>query len=113
MNERPIPPAAKQDENAVEMLRVWVAQHKLHCSIKIGMYREMNIDEEFAWGTILADAARHIAMALTSEIHDGESTALKRIQAQFNAELAAPSSKASGEFISSDNNSPPESGPTH
>jgi hypothetical protein len=66
MNEQPIPPAAIGDEDAVEMLRVWIAKHKLHCSLKAGMYRDMNIDESVAWGTILADTARHIAMAMNS-----------------------------------------------
>lgn len=54
MNERPIPPAAQMDIDAVEMLRAWVAEQQLHCSLKIGMYRDgMGIDEELAWGTIL------------------------------------------------------------
>jgi hypothetical protein len=47
------------------MLRVWIAEKKLHCSMKVGMYREtMNIPEEKAWGKILADVARHFANAL-------------------------------------------------
>jgi hypothetical protein len=37
MNDRPIPSAALKDENSVEMLRVWIAEQKLHCSIKVGM----------------------------------------------------------------------------
>ena len=40
LNERVIPEAALRDENSVEMLRVWIAEKKLHCSMKIGMYRE-------------------------------------------------------------------------
>ena len=53
MNERPIPEAALRDEDAVEMLRVWIAEKKLHCSMKVGMYRETTkIAEEKAWGTI-------------------------------------------------------------
>jgi hypothetical protein len=62
MNERPIPEAVLQDPNSVEMLRVWVAAGQLHCSLKVGMYRDgMCIDEEVVSRTILADAARHIA----------------------------------------------------
>jgi hypothetical protein len=33
MNERPIPEAAMRDEDALEMLRVWIAEKKRHCSI--------------------------------------------------------------------------------
>ena len=39
-NERPIPQAALRDATAVEILRVWIAEKKLHCSLKVGMYRE-------------------------------------------------------------------------
>jgi hypothetical protein len=47
------------------MLRVWIAERKLHCSMKVGMYREtMKIPEEKAWGVILADVARHVACGL-------------------------------------------------
>jgi hypothetical protein len=101
MNERPIPPAALRDQNSVEMLRVWVAEHKLHCSLKIGMYREMKIQEEVAWGTILADAARHIARALSEEGEDSEITLLGKIRAQLNAELDMPSSAVTGGFVES------------
>lgn len=99
MNERPIPPAALRDENSTEMLRVWIAEQKLHCSLKIGMYRAMQINEEVAWGTILADAARHIAIALSEENQDLEGIVLEKIRSHFNAELAAPSSPATGGFI--------------
>lgn len=106
MNERPIPPAALGDEDSVEMLRVWIAKHQLHCSIKIGMYRDMNIDEEVAWGTILADAARHIAMALHSGFGQDEQETLAKIREKFNAELAAPSSDATGEFVTPESKGP-------
>jgi hypothetical protein len=99
MNERPIPPAALQDENSVEMLRVWIAQHKLHCSLKVGMYREMSMDEMGAWGTILADAARHISMAASSAFGEDQHDSLSRIRDQFNRELAAPTSDVEGDFV--------------
>lgn len=101
MNERPIPLAATRDEKSVEMLRVWIAEHKLHCSLKVGMYREMNIPEELAWGTILADAARHIAKALSEQNEKSEDSLLELIRGHFNAELDAPTSPAAGGFIES------------
>jgi len=99
VNERPIPPAALRDPDSVEMLRVWVAEHKLHCALKIGMYREMNIQEDVAWGTILADTARHIARALSEEGDETEESLARRIMIQFNAELNSPSSPATGGFV--------------
>lgn len=100
MNQRPIPEAALRDEDAVEMLRVWIAERGLHCSIKVGMYREtMNVPEEKAWGTILADAARHIANALASGYSTNAAESLKSIQDSFIKELAIPTSEAKGEFV--------------
>lgn len=100
MNERPIPEAALQDPNSVEMLRVWVAAGQLHCSLKVGMYRDgMGIDEEIAWGTILADAARHIAKALQSGGNLNETESLAKLVAKFNQEVAAPSSELKGGLV--------------
>lgn len=100
LNERPIPEAALRDEDAVEMLRVWIAEQKLHCSMKVGMYREtMNIPEEKAWGVILADVARHLAKALESGYSANEAESLEKIRNSFFAELGAPTSEAKGGFV--------------
>lgn len=101
LNQRPIPDAALRDENSVEMLRVWIAERKLHCSIKIGMYQEkMNIPEEKAWGTILADVARHVSNAvLESGYSTSSEESLKKIREFFIQELEKPSSKAEGGFV--------------
>jgi DNA-binding GntR family transcriptional regulator len=100
MNERPIPEAALEDEDSVEMLRVWIAAKKLHCSMKVGMYRETTkIPEEKAWGMILADAARHVANALESGYGVDAKTALHKIRASFINELGNPTSDAEGEFV--------------
>jgi hypothetical protein len=100
MNERPIPEAALKDPNSVEMLRVWVAGGQLHCSLKVGMYRDgMGIDEEAAWGTILADAARHIAKALQDGANLNETESLAKLVAKFNDEVSVPSSELKGGFV--------------
>jgi hypothetical protein len=100
MNERPIPEAASRDPHSVEMLRVWVAGGQLHCSLKVGMYRDgMGIDEEVAWGTILADAARHIAKALQGGGNLNEAESLATLVAKFNEEVLLPSSELKGGFV--------------
>jgi len=82
------------------MLRVWVAAGQLHCSLKVGMYRDgMGIDEEIAWGTILADAARHIARALQSGGDLNETDSLAKLVAKFNEEVSVPSSELKGGFV--------------
>jgi len=100
MNERPIPEAALLDENSVEMLRVWIADKRLHSSLKVGMYREtMNVPEEKAWGRILADVARHIADALKEGYSANEEDSLNQIRAAFNHQLDQPATSVKGGFV--------------
>ena len=53
-----IPPAATRDRASFEVLRVWIAEKGQHVSIASGAW-----DDPFAWGIVLADLARHIALA--------------------------------------------------
>jgi hypothetical protein len=100
LNQRPIPEAALRDEDAVEMLRVWIAERGLHCSMKVGMYREtMNVPEESAWGTILADAAKHLANALEARYSTNAADSLQKIRDRFLKELGTPTSGAEGSFV--------------
>ena len=82
------------------MLRVWIAEAQLWCSLEIGMYRERSkVDERQAWGVILADAARHIAEALRKGYGDEPAEALRAIREVFNSELDEPTSGTSGSFV--------------
>lgn len=100
MNERPIPEAALLDENSVEMMRVWIANKKLHTSLKVGMYRETTkVPEEKAWGRILADAARHIADALEEGYSSNREESLEMIRKAFNSQLDEPSTSVKGDFV--------------
>lgn len=64
------------------------------------MYREtMNIPEERAWGTILADGARHLAKALESGHTTDATESLQKIRDTFIKELGAPTSEAKGNFV--------------
>ena len=98
-NEQMIPEAALRDENAVEMLRVWIAEKRMHCSMRVGMYQKtMNIPETRAWGVILADVARHLAGALESGYSADKAETIAGIRDNFLRELARPTSKAEGGF---------------
>lgn len=100
MNERPIPESPLRDTGSVEMLRVWIAERQLHSPLKVGMYRDgMEIEEETAWGTILADAARHIAKALHPDNAEDEKIASTKICDKINIELMNPTSAACGKFV--------------
>lgn len=99
LNQRPIPEAALRDENAVEMLRVWVAEQRLHCSMKVGMYRETTqFPEEEAWGTILADVAMHLANAMERQYQTPPVQTLAGLRAAFLREIDKPSGNAQGDF---------------
>ncbi|MFC7377955.1 DUF5076 domain-containing protein [Brevundimonas sp. GCM10030266] len=94
-----IPPAALEDEKAVEMARVWVAQQGLHCVLNVGTYRNTGIREAKAWGIMLADMARHVTDALVSNgMEPDAASALSEIREQMQKELDRPTSKATGEF---------------
>jgi hypothetical protein len=109
MNERPIPEAAFADQNSVEMLRVWIAEGKLHTSLKIGMYREtMKISEESAWGRILADTARHIANALEEGYSCDAAQSLELIVSALNAEIGRPSTEVKGSFVDRPSSNKPD-----
>ncbi|MHA6884529.1 DUF5076 domain-containing protein [Ralstonia pseudosolanacearum] len=100
MSERSIPAAALRDQDAVEMLRVWIAEQKLHCSMKVGMYLEtMDIPEEDAWGVILADVTRHLANAMRSGYSANRDVSIEKIKESYLKELANPTSDADGDFV--------------
>lgn len=98
LNERPV--AALRDEHSVEMLRAWIAERGLHCSIKVGMYRDStNIREEDAWGMLLADVARHVSNALESNYGTDPRDALDKICESFLSEVSNPTTVASGTTV--------------
>lgn len=101
LNERPIPEPALRDPDSVEMLRVWIAEKGLHCSLKVGMYREtMNVGEEKAWGKILADIAQHIANALQTGYAVDLEESLQAIRDSFLAELQNSGTETRGGIVS-------------
>jgi hypothetical protein len=99
MRELNVPAAAQTDDDSWELLRAWVAENGLHCSLKVGVYEAEGIQEEKAWGTILADAARHVADALSSLGLRNSEAALSEIRRHFEAELDAPTSKRTGSLV--------------
>jgi hypothetical protein len=100
LNQGPIPEAALRDSDAIEVLRVWIAEKELHCSLKIGMSRKgTHLSEVKLWGTILADAAQHIANALHDEYGVNVAESIRAIQEHLVSELEGPTSEHTGEFV--------------
>ena len=88
-----IPPVAQRDKASFEVLRVWIAEQGQHVSIRSGAW-----DDPFAWGIVLADLARHIALA--HEIQDkkiNKQAFLERLLEGFSAEIDSPTDEPEGE----------------
>ncbi len=101
MQERLIPDAALRDPSSWEVLRIWIAENKLHCSMIVGVYEKNGpLPEDTAWGIILADAAKHLADALANEGLRDRTAALREIARSFAAEIDEPTSEAEGDFVS-------------
>ena len=88
-----IPPAAARDKASFEVLRVWIAEQGQHVSIRSGAW-----DDPFAWGIVLADLARHIALAHEMQDQKIDKQAfLERLLEGFSAEIDSPTDEPEGE----------------
>lgn len=89
-----IPPAAARDKASFEVLRVWIAEQSQHVSIRSGAW-----DDPFAWGIVLADLARHIALAQQLHKPDTDTEAfVERLLEGFHAEIENPTDEPEGDL---------------
>ena len=89
-----IPPAAARDKASFEVLRVWIAEQGQHVSIRSGAW-----EDPFAWGIVLADLARHIALAHQMQNSKVDPEAfLARLLEGFQAEIEDPTDEPEGEI---------------
>lgn len=105
-NRKPLmlPPAAETDDNAVEMVRGWIAEGGLHCVLNVGHWHKSSVvDEPRAWGIMLADIARHIANALQDVTGLDRRESLRLVAQSFNSEVADPTSAHDGQWPTMDN----------
>ena len=93
-----IPPSARTDDSATELVRVWSAHGGLHCSLNVGSSKEKQ-NEAILWGILLSDIARHAATALLEQKNWDRDKTLREIQRVFNEELDAPTEEVSGAFL--------------
>ncbi len=89
-----IPPAAQRDKASFEVMRVWIAEQGQHVSIQSGAW-----DDPFAWGIVLADLARHIALAHQMQNAKVDPEAfMERLLEGFQAEIDNPTDEPEGEI---------------
>jgi Domain of unknown function (DUF5076) len=93
-SQLPVPPSAHADKHSVELLRAWVVNKGLQCSIRVG--HEEN--EPILWGVLISDVARHAADAINKQNGLSKADILNQIREVFNDELDAPTAETSGSF---------------
>lgn len=91
------PPAAADDPDATELLRLWAANKELNVVINIGIYHERGDDEATIWGVIMSDFARHVSRALALRYGKNEEQEMAKIRDSFLSEIADPTSPIEGE----------------
>ncbi len=88
-----VPQVAQRDKGSFEVLRVWIAEQGQHVSIRSGAW-----EDPFAWGIVLADLARHIALAHSLQNKGVDKDAfLERLLEGFSAEIDTPTDEPEGE----------------
>src|SRR5471032_732361 len=88
-----IPLAAQRDRASFEVMRVWIAEKGQHVSIRSGAW-----EDPFAWGIVLADLVRHIALAHQLQHPETDSEAfVERLLEGFHAEIENPTDEPEGE----------------
>ena len=77
----PVPDTVTADESSIEIVRVWGANNEQHITIDVGTW-----DEPLGWGLLLADLARHIAIAYGEEGDVSVAEALALIKQRMDGE---------------------------
>jgi len=95
-SELPVPPSARSDKKAQELIRAWSAHNGLHCSLNVGSWGD---NERVAWAIVLTDVVQHVANALNEEKGWDKAETIREIRRVFNEELDSPTAEATGEFL--------------
>jgi Domain of unknown function (DUF5076) len=79
------PPAAIDDARSFEIARLWIAADAQHVALRTNVW-----PDPAAWGIMLADLARHVALAHQGKENHDVADVLERVLAGFHAELESP-----------------------
>lgn len=82
MSELAVPPTLAADPNALELLRAWLANGELECTLNVGIFEDPS-----SWGELLAHLARNVAEGLREQEGREPEEVLQRIRTVFNDEL--------------------------
>lgn len=102
IRELSIPPDTEGDDDATEMIRVWLAHEDVHVSLLLGMWEDADdcdIDEGEAWGNLLADVARHVANGMEQSHAWERLDTLRRIKQAFLENLELQERRIEGRYF--------------
>ena len=89
------PPNAEKDDGAVEVLRAWIVDGGLEISIHPSHWE----DQPDQWGRLLADAAEHMADAISKERGQDRGEVYASICNALHHYLEQPSPDREGKFL--------------
>jgi hypothetical protein len=95
MRPLPHPPRAEFHDDSAEVLRAWIIAGGLEISIHPSHWK----DRPEQWGRLLADAAEHMADAISEETGRSRSEVLKQITDSLRDFLEHPSHDRDGDFL--------------
>jgi hypothetical protein len=93
-----IPPAARRDDDSIQMLSAWIAENGLHCTMNVGMWHGQGQREARAWGILLAGVIRHLANAIEKQQGLPRDATAAEILQCLHEEFEDPTSGADGGF---------------
>lgn len=89
------PPDADKDPDALEMIRGWIINGELQISLAAWVWK----DEPEVWGQLLAEAAGHLADAISKETGDSRESVFAKIHASVRRHLDDLPDSLTGDFV--------------
>lgn len=102
MRELPIPIETAGDDDATEMIRIWLAHQDLKISLHLGMWEDADdcdIDEREAWGELLADTVAHIANGMYQSHGWDRDETVERVTRSLLENTKSPKGIVTGEYV--------------
>lgn len=98
--ELAIPLSARGDDEALEMLRVWIADGTIRVSPNLGLWADAEgVDERDAWGQLLSDVIKVIARGLYLSHGMDKVESATRIRDALLWNLATTDGAVEGRFV--------------
>ncbi len=76
------PPSASVDSQSFEVARLWIADGAPRVALRVDVW-----DDPAAWGLLLAEVARHVAVAYNQSAGHDATDALERVLIGFRTEF--------------------------